>query len=90
MGENGFRGAVRSALNQYMVKESCDQQTLAKRLDVSPGMMSRYMNGTSTLGGDVLARACADLGIAIDFHEKTIVATDTGISFPFTRELPVV
>jgi transcriptional regulator with XRE-family HTH domain len=77
--ENGFRGAVRAALNQYMLKETCDQQTLAGRLEVSPGMMSRYLNGTSTLGGDVLARACVDLGIAIDFHEKTIAATDIGI-----------
>jgi transcriptional regulator with XRE-family HTH domain len=82
--ENGFRNAVRNALNAYMEKEQCDQQTLAERLKISASAMSTYMKGTRTLGGDVLARACADLGVSIDFHEKRIVAAGTTEAPPTT------
>jgi transcriptional regulator with XRE-family HTH domain len=81
-----------------MEQERCPQDVLADRLGVSAPALSTYMTRKKTMGGDVLARAFADLGISIDYHDKRIVATErvapsisvvstNQLSFEFDQEL---
>jgi len=71
-----FREQVGLALEQCRIRHKLSQAEFAERLGTAPSTLSGYVNGELTIGGDVLARACVELGLTFLYRNKEVSAKD--------------
>lgn len=71
-----FLDQVGLALEQCQIRHKLSQAEFAEKLGMAPSTLSGYMNGQLTIGGDVLARACVELGLVFRYRNKEVSAKD--------------
>jgi transcriptional regulator with XRE-family HTH domain len=71
-----FRDQVGLALEQCRLRHGLSQAEFAEKLGTAPSTLSAYLSGDLTIGGDVLARACVELGLTFEYKNKEVSARD--------------
>jgi transcriptional regulator with XRE-family HTH domain len=83
-----FASEVVRELKRYRDDKQLKGYEVADRLGVSNPTLTKYLQGSLQIGGQVLARAFTELGIVVNYRGKEISARDFPLSVESQEPAP--